>query len=118
MASLPNGFSFRFTRLRGLESQEKSEMASTPMPTREKRALPKKTPLKRFSGLFHVARASFEAGELFQECQRHLADRAIALFGDDELGFPCFFRTGFLVFFINLRPDKQSHEIGVLFDGA
>src|SRR4029450_12898716 len=42
--------------------------------------------LKRFCGLLHLARAGLEAGELFQERQRNLADRAIALFGNDPFG--------------------------------
>ena len=34
--------------------------------------------------LRHFARPRFEAGELFQESQRHVADRAVTLLGDDQ----------------------------------
>ena len=65
-----------------------------------------------------LARAIFEAGELFQERQRNFAHRAVALFGDDQFGFARLFRARFFVFLVNLRPDEQSDQIRILFDGA
>ena len=75
----------------------------------------RKTGLKRFAD---VPRAIFETGELFQERQRDLADRAVSLFRDDQLRFAGLLRAGVLIFLVNFRPDEQSNQIRILFDRA
>ena len=64
------------------------------------------------------ARAIFEAGEFLPEGERHVARRAVALLGDDQLRFAfrlVFFLLGVGVVFL---PDEQADEIGVLLDAA
>ena len=79
-------------------------------PAREARAPPEA------ARLAHVARAIFEAGEFLQEGQRDFADRPVALLGNDQFRFALLLRPRFLVFLVNLRPNEQAHQIGVLFD--
>src|ERR1700730_5844350 len=72
--------------------------------------------LERPFRLAHIACASFEPGEFFEERERNLAYGSIALLGNDQFGLAGFFHTGFFVFLIELGPDEQSNQIGILLD--
>src|SRR5437762_975807 len=73
--------------------------------------------LERFVRLAHVAGSSLEAGEFFEEGERNLADRTVALLGDDQFGLASFFHTRLFVFLVEFWPDEQGDQISVLFDG-
>src|SRR5579862_2840083 len=68
--------------------------------------------LRPFLGCF--TGAIFKPGEFFQEGERHFADGAVALLGDDEFRLARFFLFGFLILLVNLGPDEQGDEVGVL----
>src|SRR6478736_5392224 len=72
--------------------------------------------LKRFVRFAHIARASFEAREFFQERERNLAYRTVALLRDDQFGLASFFHTRLFVFLIEFWPDEQGDQISVLFN--
>ena len=72
----------------------------------------------RLSRLRLRARAVFEAGEFLEEGQRHVADGAVALLGDDQRRFAfgfLFFLVGVGVIFL---ADEQADDVGVLLDAA
>ena len=50
-----------------------------------------------------------------QKCQLDAADRAVALFGDDDFGEA--FEVG-IVFLVDLFAEDEGDDVGVLFDGA
>jgi|SRR5208283_243839 len=54
--------------------------------------------------------------ELLQKNQRHVADRPVALFGDNQLGFSGYLLFSFLVRFVVLGADQQADDIRVLFN--
>ena len=54
--------------------------------------------------------------ELTQKDQGHVANRPVALFGDDQLGFPGYLLFSVLVRFVILGADKQADDIRVLFN--
>ena len=65
-----------------------------------------------------LARPVFEAGEFLAEGEGHVTGRAVALLGDDEVGFA--FRLVFLFLSVGviLLPNEQADDIGVLLDAA
>ena len=68
--------------------------------------------------MFLFPRAVFEAGEFLQESERHIARRAVALLGDDELGFA--FALVFLLLSVGVifLPNEKPNQVGVLLDAA
>src|SRR5882672_4227465 len=72
-----------------------------------------------FQGLFsrfaiavgHVS----EAGGIVQECEVKTADGAVALLGDDDLGFAS---QGGVVLLVDLFAEDEHDEVGVLLDRA
>src|SRR6266481_4877992 len=54
--------------------------------------------------------------ELLQKNQGHVADRPVALFGDNQLGFPGYLLFSFFFRLVVLCADKQADDIRVLFD--
>jgi len=60
--------------------------------------------------------STLKPGELTQKNQGHVADRPVALFSDDQLGFPGYLLFSVLVRFVILGADKQADDIRVLFN--
>src|SRR5271166_3021396 len=60
--------------------------------------------------------STLKPGELTQKNQRHVADRPVALFGDNQLGFSGYLLFSFLVRFVVLGADQQADDIRVLFN--
>ena len=60
--------------------------------------------------------STLKPGELTQKNQGHVADRPVALFGDNQLGFSGHLLFSILVRFVILCADQEADDIGVLFD--
>src|SRR5438045_8505268 len=67
-------------------------------------------------GRFRVASGEVcETGGIVQESQVELPDRAVALFGDDDLGLAS--KLG-IVLFVDLFAEDKNNNVRVLLDGA
>jgi len=60
--------------------------------------------------------STLKPGELTQKNQGHVADRPVALFGDNQLGFPGHLLFSFFFRLVVLGTDKQADDIRVLFN--
>src|SRR6266852_3741353 len=54
--------------------------------------------------------SALKTGELTQKNQGHVADRPVALFSDDQLGFPGHLLFSFLIRLIILSADQQGRR--------
>ena len=84
--------------------------------TRDARA-PPDHPARLFL-LVRFLRPRLETREFFQERELHVADRAVALLGDDERGLSLGGLFVLLGVGIVLLADEQPDEVGVLLDAA
>src|ERR1700675_1833894 len=87
---------------------EKPRLLTIPSPLRRRVAM--------FPPLGMIAGAALKAGVLLQECQRHVAGWSIALFRDDQFCFAGALLFCFVICLVVLRPDKESDEVGILFN--
>src|SRR5262245_52329247 len=62
--------------------------------------------------------AIFEAGNAFEECQRHGADRTVSLFGNDKLGFAFQLLSLLIVVEVIFLAPEKSDEVSILLDRA